>query len=54
MTSQFLLNGHKMLNSLVAFFLKIFETLKTRISGTEIHINKRKKTFFSVFNGFPY
>ena len=40
MTSQFLLMGHKMLNFVVAFFLKIFETLKARISGTEIDINK--------------
>ena len=30
-----------MLNLRVAFFLKIFETLKVRISGTEVDINKR-------------
>ena len=41
MTSQFLLKGHKLLNFLVAFFLKISETLKAHISGTEIDINKR-------------
>ena len=41
MASQFLLKGHKMLNFLVAFFLKIFETLKAHISGMEININKR-------------
>ena len=33
-TSQFLLKGHKVLNSLFAFFLKISETLKAHISGT--------------------
>ena len=41
MTSQFLLKEHKMLNFLVAFFLKISETLKAHISGTETDINKR-------------
>ena len=40
-TSQFLLKGHKMFNFLVAFFLKISETLKAHISGTETDINKR-------------
>ena len=41
-TSQFLLQGHKMFNFLVAFsFLKISETLIARISGTEADINKR-------------
>ena len=40
-TSEFLLKGHKMFNFLVAFFLKISETLKARISGTETDINKR-------------
>ena len=40
-TSQFLLKGHKMLNFLVAFFLKIPETLKAHISGTEADINKQ-------------
>ena len=39
--SQFLLKGHKILNFLVTFFLKISETLKAHISGTEIDINKR-------------
>ena len=41
MTSQFLLKGHEMSNFLVAFFLKISDTLKAHISGTEIDINKR-------------
>ena len=55
MTSQFLLKkGHKMLNFLFAFFLKISETLKARISGTETDIKKRPKAFFSVFNGLSY
>ena len=40
-TSQFLLKGHKTLNSLFAFFLKISETFKAHISGTEVDINKR-------------
>ena len=40
-TSQFSLKGHKMLNFLFAFFLKIPETLKAHISGTEADINKR-------------
>ena len=40
-TSQFLLKGHKMFNFLVAFFLKISETLKAHISGTETDINKQ-------------
>ena len=40
-TSQFLLKGHKMFNFLVAFFLKISETLKAHISGTETDIKKR-------------
>ena len=40
-TSQFLLKGHKMLNFLVGFFLKISETLKAHISETETDINKR-------------
>ena len=44
--SQFLLKGHKMFNFLVTFFLKISETLKAHISGTETDINKR----FLVFN----
>ena len=38
MTSHFLSKGHKMLNVLVNFFLKIFETLKTHISGTKTDI----------------
>ena len=54
MTSQFLLNGHRMLNLLVAFFLKISETLKAHISGTEIDINKWSKDLFLVFNGLAY
>ena len=41
MTSQILLKGHKMFNFLVAFFLKISETLKVHISGTETDINKQ-------------
>ena len=40
-TSQFLLKGHKMLDFLVEFFLKISETLKAHISGTETGINKQ-------------
>ena len=40
-TSQFLLKGHKMLNFLVAFFLKISETLKAHISRMKTDINKR-------------
>ena len=49
MTSQFLLKGHKMLNFLVAFFLKISETLKAHISGTETDINEQLKSFFLGF-----
>ena len=49
MTSQFLLKGHKMLNFLVASFLKIFESLKAHISGTEID-----QQTVSVFNGLSY
>ena len=41
MTSQVLLEGHKMFNFLVALFLKISKTLKAHISETEIDINKR-------------
>ena len=37
---QFLLKGHKMINFLFAFFLKISETLKAHISGTEADINE--------------
>ena len=40
-TSQFSLKGHKMFNFLVAFFLKISETLKAHISGTETDISKQ-------------
>ena len=40
MTSQFLLKGHKMLKFIVAFFHKIFETLKAPVSESEIDINK--------------
>ena len=39
-TSQVLLKWHEMLNFLIAFFLKISETLKAHISGTETDINK--------------
>ena len=53
-TSQFLLKGHKMLNFLFAFFLKISETLKAHISGTEADINKWLKAFFFVSNGLSY
>ena len=53
-TSQFLLMGHKMLNFLFAFFLKISETLKAHIFGTKTDINKRQKAFISVFNGLSY
>ena len=35
-----LLKGHKMLNFVLTFFLKISEILKARISGTETDINK--------------
>ena len=45
-TSQFLLKGHKMLNFLFAFFLKISETLKAHISGTEADVNKRQRALF--------
>ena len=54
MTSQFLLKGHKILNFLSAFFLKISETLKGYISGMEADINNEYKAFFSVFNGLSY
>ena len=52
MMSQFLLNWHKMFNFLVAFFLKISETLKAHISGTEISTNGKKLSFrfLKVFN----
>ena len=40
-TLEFLLKGHKMFNFLVAFLLKISETLEAYISGTETDINKR-------------
>ena len=53
-TSQFLLKGHKMFNFLVAFFLKISETLKAHISGTETDMNKQEKSFFLVFNRLSY
>ena len=43
-----------MFNFLVAFFLKISETLKAPISGMEADINNSKKTFFLVFNSLPY
>ena len=55
MMSRFLLKGHKMLNFLFTFFLKISETLKAHISETEADINKQQKAFsFSVFNGLSY
>ena len=54
MTPQFLLKGHKMLNFLFAFSLKISETLKAHISGTEAYINKRQEAFFVVFNSLSY
>ena len=41
LTSEFLLKGHKMFNFFVAFFLKISETLKAHISGTETYIKNR-------------
>ena len=50
-TSQFLLKGHKMLNFLFAFFLKIFETLKGHISGKEVVISK---AFFLVFGSLSF
>ena len=43
-----------MFNFLVAFFLKISQTLKAHISGTETDINKRQKAFFLVFNRLSY
>ena len=52
-TSQFLLKGHKLL-IFFAFFLKISETLKAHISGTEADINKRQRAFFLVFNCLSY
>ena len=51
MTSNFLLKGHKMLNFFSHFFLKISETLKAHISGTE-QISTNSK--FLVFNGLRY
>ena len=39
-TSQFLLKGHKMLNFLVAFFLKTSETLKLISLEQKADINK--------------
>ena len=52
-TSEFLLKGHKMFNFLIAFFLKISETLKAHISGTETDIKNGKKLsswFLTVFH----
>ena len=40
-----------MLNFLYAFCLKISETLKAHISGTEADINKQQKAFLTGFNG---
>ena len=41
MMSQFLLKGHKMLDFLFAFLLKISETLKAHISATETDIDQQ-------------
>ena len=54
MMSQFLLKGHKMLNFLFPFFLKISETLKAHISGTKADINERLGAFFLVLNRLSY
>ena len=43
-----------MFNFLVAFFLKISETLKAHISGTEADISKRYRAFFLVFKHLSY
>ena len=43
-----------MFNFLVAFFLKISETLKAHISGTEKISTNGKKLSFRVFNGLSY
>ena len=43
-----------MLIFLFAFFLKIPETLKAHICGTEADINKRLKAFFLDFHGLSY
>ena len=48
MTSQFLLKGHKMLNFLFAFFIKISETLEAHISGRE-KISTNDKSFLFGF-----
>ena len=54
MTSQFLLKGHKMLNFLVAFFLKISETLKDfeSLERKQISTNGKKLSswFLTVFH----
>ena len=52
-TSEFLLKGHKMFNFLVAFFLKISDTLKAHISGRkQISTNGKKLSswFLTVFH----
>ena len=54
MTSQFLSKGHKMLNFLFAFFLKISETLKAHICKTETDTSKQQKRFLFSFNGLSY
>ena len=43
-----------MLNFLVAFFLKILETLKAHIFGTETDTNKWQKAFFLVSKDISY
>ena len=54
MTSQVLLKGHKMLNFLVAFFLKISETLKDfeSLERKQISTNGKKLSswFLTVFH----
>ena len=45
--SQLLLKGHKMFHFLVAFFLKISETLKAHISGMEADINNGEELSFN-------
>ena len=50
--SQFLLKGHKILNFLFAFFVKISGTLKTHTSGTEVNGENGEKIsswFLTVF-----
>ena len=49
MTSQVLLTGRKMLNFSFAILLKIFETLKAHISGTETDTKQIVKSFLLDF-----